>query len=115
MSSAQAYNDYYAAYASQPIAMPGKQQQQQPYYSYPQVPYQDMSVSPPELSDNSTTTGGPSYDPSATASSYAASASDYEGTTSTSSIDLLEFMQDRLQGAYNPVQLDMSMVQQAQT
>jgi len=111
MSSAQAYHDYYAA--SQPISMPQKQQQS-PYYSYPQVSYGDMSVSPPEVSDGSTTTGGPSYDVG-TSSSYAASASDYEGTNSTSSIDLLEFMQDRLQNSYNPMPLDMSLAQQAQT
>ncbi|KAF2664782.1 hypothetical protein BT63DRAFT_97958 [Microthyrium microscopicum] len=106
MSSSQAYNGYYP---TQPIAMPQKQQQQH-YYPYPQVPY---SVSPPEVSDSGTS-GGPSYDPTATASSYAASASDYEGTTSTSSVDLLEFMHDRLQNAYQPMQMDQSLVQQTQ-
>jgi hypothetical protein len=109
MAPAQSYG-YYAT-APQPIAITSKHQQQ-PMYPYPQ--YAGLSVSPPEVSESGASASGPSYDPSATASSYAASASDYEGTTSTSSIDLLEFMNDRLQNSYNPIQLDQSLVQQAQ-
>lgn len=72
-----------------------------------------MSSSPPEISDSGTS-GGPSYDPSATASSYAASASDYEASNSTASVDLLEFMHNRLQDSYNPMPMDRSLAQQAQ-
>jgi hypothetical protein len=109
---APAHQHGYYATSPQPIAMPQKYQQAQ-MYPYPQY-NTGLSVSPPELSDGGATSSGPSYDPSATASSYAASASDYEGTTSTSSIDLLEFMNDRLQNSYNPIQLDHALVQQAQ-
>jgi hypothetical protein len=104
--SSQSYHGYYAT-GSQPIAMPHKQQSG--YYPYPQAPY---SQSPPEASDSGIS-GGASYEPTATASSYAASASDYESTTN-SSVDLLEFMHDRLQNAYNPMPMDRNLAQQAQ-
>lgn len=107
------HGGYYAASSAQPVTSAAKHQiQEADMYPYPQ--YADLSASP-GFPESVASTGGPSYDPSATASSYAASASDYEGTTSTSSIDLLEYMNDRLQSAYNPIQLDHSLVQQAQS
>lgn len=111
MSSSHYPHGYYAT-TTQPIAMSSKHHQS-PYYPYPQVPHSRMSSSPPEISDSGTS-GGPSYDPSATASSYAASASDYEASNSTASVDLLEFMHNRLQDSYNPMPMDRSLAQQAQ-
>jgi hypothetical protein len=113
-STTSGYNGYYPS-QSQPISMPGKHQT--PYYPpYPHAPYSRVSVSPPERPDSGTTSGVASYDPSAASSSYAASASDYDGSSSSgaASIDLLEFMNDRLQGSFNPMPLDRSLAQQAQ-
>ena len=110
MSSAQACRPT----ASLPVAVPSKDVR----YTTPHVgAYGRMSVSPPEAAESVATSGGPSYDPSATSSSYAGSASDYEASTngSTSSIDLLEYMNDRLSGAVDPVPLDRSLAKQAQT
>lgn len=116
---------HYAGYYAQPVAMPQKQQQNPYYPQYPQyqqptaynAAYNHLSVSPPEAPDSVTTSGGISYDPSGTTSSYAASASDYEASTSSggASIDLLEYMNNQLATAYNPTPLDRSIAQQAQT
>lgn len=84
--------------------------QQQPYG------YGRLSVSPPERPDSVTTSGVPSYEPSGTGSSYAASASDYESSAgSAGSVDLLDYMSDRLNGAFDPIPLDRSLATQAQT
>ena len=109
MSSAQAYRPT----ASLPLAVPGKNG----HYAIPHNSiYGHMSVSPPEAPE-SVTSGGPSYDPSATSSSYAGSASDYDASSngSATSIDLLEYMNDRLTGVVDPLPLDRSMAKQAQT
>jgi hypothetical protein len=113
-STASGYHGYYPTQV-QPISMPTKHQN--PYYPpYPQNAYSRVSVSPPEAPDSGTTSGVASYDPSAASSSYAASASDYDSSSSgAASVDLLEFMNDRLQGSFNPTPLDRSLVQQAQT
>lgn len=99
-----------------PINMP-----QKPGYSgyYPNYPapshhgYGRVSVSPPEAPESVTTSGVPSYEPSATSSSYAGSASDYDSSASTTGVDLMEYMGDRLHGAYDPMPLDRSMAKQA--
>jgi hypothetical protein len=112
-SSTAGYPGYYPT-QSQPIAMP--QKQQTPYYApyqYPN-PYSRISTSPPEASE-SVTTGGPSYDPSGTGSSYAASASDYDSASTGASIDLLDYMSDRMNKSFDPLPLDRSLAQQAQT
>ena len=109
MSSAQACRPT----ASLPVAVPGKNG----HYSAPHASiYGRMSVSPPEAPE-SVTSGGPSYDPSATSSSFSGSASDYDSSSngSATSIDLLEYMNDRLSGAVDPLPLDRSLAKQAQT
>lgn len=109
MSSAQACRPT----SSLPVAVPGKNG----HYTVPHASlYGRMSVSPPEAPE-SVTSSGPSYDPSATSGSYAASASDYDPSSngSATSIDLLEYMNDRLSGAVDPLPLDRSLAKQTQT
>lgn len=109
MSSAQAYRPT----SSLPLAVPGKNG----HYTTPHASiYGRMSVSPPEAPD-SVTSGGPSYDPSATSSGYAGSASDYDASSngSATSIDLLEYMNDRLTAVVDTLPLDRSVAKQAQT
>jgi len=112
------YAQYYGyPAASQPINMPQKPSYQ-PYAQYPQYNTQSrISASPPEAAESVTTGSGvTSYDPSAASSSYAGSASEYDSSsTGASSIDLLDYMNDRLAGSYNPMPLDRSLAQQAQT
>lgn len=74
-----------------------------------------MSISPPEAPESVTTSGVPSYEPSATSSSYAGSASEYESSGAASGVDLMEYMGDRLNGALDQMPLDRSLAKQAQT
>lgn len=113
--STQYYPQYSYASASQPINMP---QKPGTYPAYPQHgPYSRVSVSPPEAPESTTTGSGvTSYDPSAASSSYAGSASEYDPSSNgAASIDLLDYMNDRLAGSYNPMPLDRSLAQQSQT
>lgn len=110
MSATHAYYPSYPT-ASLPINMP----QKPGYYYPPQHHYGRVSASPPEAPDSVTTSGVPSYEPSATSSSYAGSASDYDSSGTGASVDLLEYMGDRLNGSFNPVPLDRSLAKQAQT
>jgi len=113
--STQYYPQYSYPSASQPINMP---QKPGVYPTYPQHgPYGRVSVSPPEAPESVTTGSGvTSYDPSAASSSYAGSASEYEASsTGAASIDLLDYMNDRLATTYNPMPLDRGLAQQAQT
>jgi len=105
-------------YAQQPYAQQPYAQQpyaQQPYAQ--QGAYSRVSVSPPEAPESITTGSGvTSYDPSAASSSYAGSASEYESASGgAASVDLLEYMNDRLAGSYNPMPLDRGLAQQTQT
>jgi hypothetical protein len=114
--SSQYASQYYGYQPSQPISMPQKQS----YQAYPQYqhnPYSRISGSPPEAPESVTTGSGvTSYDPSAASSSYAGSASEYDSSSNgASSVDLLEYMHDRLSSTYNPMPLDRSLAQQAQT
>jgi biogenesis of lysosome-related organelles complex 1 subunit KXD1 len=97
---------------SQPITMPSKGST--PMYPYGQTDYSRISSSPPEGTDTASS-GGPSYDPTAISGSYAASASDYEASSGLASIDLLDLMNERLQGSYDPITMDQTLVQQVQT
>ncbi|KAF1984362.1 hypothetical protein K402DRAFT_336615 [Aulographum hederae CBS 113979] len=108
MTSTQSYY-----YPSAPINMPRKPG----YYPNPHHgAHSRMSVSPPEAADSVTTSGVASYDPSAASSSYAGSASDYESTPSSgASVDLYEYMNDRIGSSFDPTPLDRSLAQQAQT
>lgn len=85
------------------------------YYYPPQHTYGRVSASPPEAPDSTTTSGVPSYEPSATSSNYAGSASDYDSSSGAASVDLLEYMGNRLNGSFNPMPLDRSLAKQAQT
>ena len=99
--------------ASLPVAVPGKNG----HYTAPHASiYGHMSVSPPEAPE-SVISGGPSYEPSATSSSYIGNGSDFDASSngSATSIDLLEYMNDRLSGAVDPLPLDRSLVKQTQT
>jgi biogenesis of lysosome-related organelles complex 1 subunit KXD1 len=110
---AASYSHYgYYPHASEPIAVPHKGNDSF-YPQYPHIHYPELSESPPDV-DDATSSGGPSYDPTGTSASYAASTSDYEGSTGVSSVDLLEYMSDRLQSTYNPLPIDKNLVKQAQ-
>ncbi|KAF2267407.1 hypothetical protein CC78DRAFT_76633 [Lojkania enalia] len=107
MSTAHAY---YPS-APMPITMP----QKPGYYPTPaHHGYGRVSVSPPQA-ESVTTSGGASYEPSATSSSYAGSASEYDSSGTNTGVDLLDYMGDRLHGAFDPVPLDRSLAKQAQT
>jgi hypothetical protein len=97
---------------SYPINMP-----QKPGFYYPpqQHGYGRVSASPPEAPNSVTTSGVPSYEPSATSSNYAGSASDYETTNGAASVDLLDYMGSRVNGSFDPMPLDRSLAKQAQT
>jgi hypothetical protein len=108
-----AYQQTYYQTTSLPIAVPQKQQ----YYTPQNHGY---AVSPPEVAESVTTGSGmaPSYGNSqysATSSSYAGSASEYDSTSSANGVDMQEYMQDRFTGAFNPIPLDRTLAVQAQT
>jgi len=109
-----AYQQSYYQTTSLPIAVPHKQQQ---YYTPQNHGY---AVSPPEVAESVTTGSGmaPSYGNSqysATSSSYAGSASEYDSTSSANGVDMQEYMQDRFTGAFDPLPLDRTLAVQAQT
>lgn len=112
-------SQYYYSYptASAPINMPQQKAGYPAYPTYQTGPYGRVSVSPPEAPESITTGSGvTSYDPSAASSSYAGSASEYDtSSTGQSSVDLLDYMNDRLSTAFNPMPLDRSLAQQTQT
>lgn len=104
---------YYAPYhqSTYPIQVP----QKPGYYYPPQHSYGRVSASPPEAPESVTTSGVASYEPSAASSNYAGSASDYESTHGATSVDLLDYMGNRLNGSFDPLPLDRSLAKQAQT
>jgi hypothetical protein len=108
-----ATQSYYSPYPqnSYPIQVP----QKPGYYYPPQHTYGHVSASPPEAPDSVTTSGVASYEPSAASSNYAGSASDYESTSGATSVDLLDYMGNRLNGSFDPMPLDRSLAKQAQT
>ncbi|KAI9889794.1 MAG: hypothetical protein M1814_004996 [Vezdaea aestivalis] len=85
---------------------------------YQHAGYRTTSVSPPERPQSSTASGPhssvPSYSNSATSSSYAGSATG-EYDVPTSSIDLMDLLNDRMETAYNPLPMDHSLAKQTQT
>jgi hypothetical protein len=107
-----AYQPTYYQTTTLPMAVPNKQQEQY----YPAQKY-NYAVSPPEAPES--TASGPSYGNSAysaTSSSYAGSASgDYDSTSSANGVDMQEYMQDRFNGAFDPLPLDRTLAVQAQT
>ena len=98
----------YSSHYSLPMPVPTKGQT----YNY-----NNYSVSPPDT-DESVSSGGPSYGNSgysATPSSYAGSThGEYDSNFSASGVDFEEYMQDRFAETFNPLPLDRGMAQQAQ-
>ena len=107
-----ATHGYYYPSASLPINMPQKPGQ---YPAPAHHGYGRVSVSPPEAPESVTTSGVASYEPSATSSSYAASASDYDSSGTTAGVDLIEYIGDRMHGSFDPLPLDRSLAKQTQT
>ncbi len=75
-------------------------------------------MSPPEMSDSSTTysgsrSSGQSY--SARSSNYAASQSSDEGYNSASGVDVVDMLSERMNSAFEPIRMDKSLAKQAQT
>jgi hypothetical protein len=108
-----AYQQSYYQTTSLPITVPAKQQA---YYTT--THNYGYAVSPPEIAE-SVTTGTGTYGNSAysaTSSSYAGSASgEYDSTSSANGVDMQEYMQDRFNGAFDPLPLDRTLAMQAQT
>jgi hypothetical protein len=109
-----AYQQSYYQTNTLPISVPSKSQHAQ-YYNQ----NQGYSVSPPEVAESVTTGSSmtPAYGNSAySASSYAGSASgEYDSTSSANGVDMQEYMQDRFNGAFDPLPLDRTLAVQAQT
>ncbi|KAK5115577.1 hypothetical protein LTR62_001236 [Meristemomyces frigidus] len=100
--------------SSLPIRVPNKTSAQPafaPGHTRNSSGYSHLSASPPERPESVSTSGAGLY--SAASSSYAGS--EYESsTTAATSLDLLDYMNNRLSQAYNPIPLDQSLVKQAQ-
>ncbi|KAL2008335.1 hypothetical protein VTN00DRAFT_8317 [Thermoascus crustaceus] len=93
-----------------PINMPSKAPAGASYY-----PVTRVAVSPPEVSDSSTTAGSRTSGFSAGSSSYAGSASgDYDSTLSYSGVDVVDMLNDRMNNAFDPTPLDKGLAMQAQ-
>lgn len=111
-----AYQQGYYQTNSLPIAVPAKSQNAQ-YYTPQNHGY---GISPPEVAESVTT--GSSMTPaygnstySTNSGSYAGSGSDYDSTSSASGVDMQEYVQDRFNGAFDPLPLDRTLAVQAQT
>lgn len=108
------YQPTYYQTTTLPLAVPTSKAQHETYYPPQKYGY---SVSPPEVAES--TSSGPSYAyASATSnSSYAGSTSgDYDSASSSANgVDMQEYMQDRFQGAFDPLPLDRTLAVQAQT
>ncbi|KAI4622121.1 uncharacterized protein J4E88_008184 [Alternaria novae-zelandiae] len=109
---AATHSFYQLPQSSYPISMP-----QKPGFYYPPQHhgYGRGAASPPEAPSSVTTSGVPSYEPSATSSNYAGSASDYDSSSGSASVDLLDYMGSRVNGSFDPMPLDRSLAKQAQT
>lgn len=102
----------YQPTGSLPVNVPGKQPQPQyQRHNRNASGYSQYSASPPERPESVSTSGGGLY--SSASSQYASS--EYESSTGgATSVDLLDYMNDRLSQAYNPMPMDKSMAKQAQ-
>ncbi|QIW99766.1 hypothetical protein AMS68_005284 [Peltaster fructicola] len=90
-----------------PVTVPGKGQQR---YGRNVPTYDQYSASPPERPESVSTNSGAGLYSSAS-SQYASS--EYESTGATS-VDLLDYMNDRLSQTYNPLPMDRNLADQAQ-
>jgi len=94
------HRQYYQPTASFPMNMPSKAPAQAAYY-----PIGRVAMSPPEISESSTTTG------SRTSGSISG---DYD-SSSISGVDVVDMLHDRVNNAFDPTPLDRGLVMQAQT
>ncbi|KKA23632.1 hypothetical protein T310_2349 [Rasamsonia emersonii CBS 393.64] len=100
---------YYQPAVALPINVPSKAPAPANYY-----PVTRVAVSPPELSDSSTTAGSRTSGFSGTSSSYAGSVGgDYE-SSSASGVDVVDMLNDRMNDAFDPTPLDRGLAMQAQ-
>ena len=81
--------------------------------------YRQASLSPPEVAESVTTSGvsstGPSFSNLATSSNASSASGEYDSARGASSIDLMDLLNDRLTGAFDPLPLDRSLATQTQT
>jgi hypothetical protein len=103
------HRQYYQPTVALPINMPSKAPAPANYY-----PVGRVAVSPPELSDSSTTAGSRTTGYSGTASSYAGSISGDYDSSSVSGVDIVDMVNDRMNNAFDPTPLDRGLVMQAQ-
>ncbi|TVY60762.1 Biogenesis of lysosome-related organelles complex 1 subunit KXD1 [Lachnellula suecica] len=109
-----AYQQSYYQTTSLPISVPSKPQHAQYQYYAPQQ--HGYSVSPPEVAESVTT--GSSMTPAYGHSAYSATSSssgEYDSSASANGVDMQEYMQDRFNGAFDPLPLDRTLAVQAQT
>lgn len=102
----------YQPTGSLPVNVPGKSPQQ-PYasrHSRNSSGYSQLSASPPERPESVSSSGAGLY--SAASSQYGGS--EYDSSSGATSVDLLDYMNDRLSQAYNPIPLDKTLARQAQ-
>jgi hypothetical protein len=85
-----------------------------PAYNYP---VSRVAMSPPELSDSSTTYSSRHSSRTSRSSSYAPSQSsrDYEDYNSTSGVDVVDMLSERMNDAFDTMKMDRSLARQAQT
>jgi hypothetical protein len=102
---------YYQPTAPLPINMPSKAPAGANLF-----PVSRVAVSPPEISDSSTTSGSRTSGYSLGPSSYAGSFSgDYESSTASySGVDVVDMLSDRMNNAFDPTPLDKGLAKQAQ-
>lgn len=102
----------YQPTGSLPVNVPGKTPQQ-PYasrHARNSSGYSQLSASPPERPESVSSSGAGLY--SSASSQYGGS--DYDSSSGATSVDLLDYMNDRLSQAYNPIPLDKNLAKQAQ-
>ncbi|CAK1366844.1 hypothetical protein CB0940_10209 [Cercospora beticola] len=92
-----------------PVNVPGKTPQNARHARNPSA-YSQLSASPPERPESVSSTGAGLY--SSASSAYGGS--DYDSSSGATSVDLLDYMNDRLSQAYNPIPLDKNLASQAQ-
>ena len=114
LNMSTSYYRYQQPTGSLPVNVPGKQPQAQ--YQYQRhnrnaSGNSQYSASPPERPESVSTSGAGLY--SSASSQYASSEYDSSSGGATS-VDLLDYMNDRLSQAYNPMPMDKSMAKQAQ-
>lgn len=101
----------YQPTGSYPVAVPGKNAQQR-IHARNVSAYSQLSASPPERPESVSTNSGAGLYSSAS-SQYTSSEYD-SSTTGATSVDLLDYMNDRLAQTYNPIPLDRNLAKQAQ-